>query len=140
MHVHNLQEEAITVERGRLAYQRPGEPPRFAERGETVVFAPGEAHRFWNPGDEDIHLTGYVQPADNFEYYLTAIYESQREGGGGRPDQFEAAFLATRFRSEFGMPEIPAAVQRFVFPLLVTVGRMLGKYRRYADAPQPVTR
>jgi hypothetical protein len=38
------------------------------------------------------------------------------------------------------MAEIPAAVQRFVFPLVVTAGRLLGRYRKYADAPEPVTR
>jgi quercetin dioxygenase-like cupin family protein len=45
MHVHHHQEEALTVEQGRIAYQRPGEPPQFAEPGETVVFKPGEVHR-----------------------------------------------------------------------------------------------
>ena len=74
------------------------------------------------------------------EYYLTAIYESQRENRGSRPAPFEAAFLARRFGSEFGMAEIPALVQRLVFPVLATVGRLLGKYRKYADAPEPVRR
>ena len=45
-----------------------------------------------------------------------------------------------RYRNEFGMLEIPMAVQRFVFPVLVAIGRLLGKYRRYADAPEPVRR
>jgi hypothetical protein len=84
--------------------------------------------------------TGYIQPADNLGYFLTAIYESQRENGGSRPDPFEAAFLARRFRSEFGMAVVPAVVQRLVFPVLVTVGRLLGKYSKYADAPEPVRR
>jgi quercetin dioxygenase-like cupin family protein len=140
MHVHHHQEEAITVEQGRIGYQRPGEPPRFAGRGETVVFGPGEAHRFWNAGDEDLHCSGYIRPADNVEYFLTAIYDSQRRHGGSRPGPFDAAFLARRFRSEFGMAEVPAAVQRLVFPVLATVGRLLGKYGRYADAPEPVGR
>jgi len=35
------------------------------------------------------------------------------------------------------MMEIPAAVKRFVFPLVVALGRMLGKYRMYHDAPKP---
>jgi hypothetical protein len=61
-----------------------------------------------------------------------------KRSGGHRPDPFEAAFLARRYRSEFGMAEIPAPVQRFVFPVLVAVGRLLGKYKKYADAPQPV--
>jgi quercetin dioxygenase-like cupin family protein len=140
MHVHHYQEEALTIQQGRIGYQRPGEPPQFAEPGETVVFKPGELHRFWNPGDADLRCTGYIQPADNLEYFLTAIYESQRENGGSRPDPFDAAFLVRRFRSEFGMAEIPAVVQRVVFPVQVLVGRLLGKYRKYADAPEPVRR
>lgn len=140
MHSHNYQEEALTVQQGRIGYQRPGEPPRFAGPGETVVFGPGEAHRFWNAGEEDLRCTGYIQPADNVEYFLSAFFESQRKSGGSRPDPFEAAFLARRYRSEFYMAEIPTAVQRFVFPVLVTVGRLLGKYGKYADAPEPARR
>jgi quercetin dioxygenase-like cupin family protein len=140
MHVHHHQQEALTVEQGRIGYQRPGEPPRFAERGETVVFEPGEAHRFWNAGKDDLRLTGYVQPADNLEYFLTAMYASQRENGGTRPDALEAAFLATRFRSEVGMSDVPALVQRLVLPALATVGRLLGRYGKYADAPEPARR
>lgn len=140
MHVHYYQEEALTVQQGRIGYERPGEPPQFAGPGETVVFEPGEVHRFWNAGEEDLLCTGYVQPADNLEYFLAAIYRLQRESGGSRPDPFEAAFLMRRYRSEFGMTEIPALVQRFVFPVLVIVGRLLGKYRKYADSPEPVRR
>ena len=138
MHVHNYQEEALTVQQGRIGYQRPGEPPRFAGPGETVVFGSGEPHRFWNAGEEDLLGTGYIQPAANVEYFLTAIFESQRKNGGRRPDLFEAAFLSRRYRSEFWMAGIPTLVQRFVFPLVVTVGRLLGRYRRYAGAPEPV--
>ena len=60
--------------------------------------------------------------------------------GGSRPDLFDAAFLTRRYRGEFYMSEIPAMVQRLVFPVLVAVGRVLGKYRKYADAPEPVRR
>ncbi len=140
MHVHVYQEEALTVQRGRIGYQRLGEEPRFAGPGETIVFEAGEAHKFWNAGEEDLLGTGYVQPADNLEYFLGAIYESQRESGGSRPDPFEVAFLIRRYRSEFRMAEIPAAVQRFVFPVVVAVGRLLGKYKKYADAPEPIRR
>ena len=38
------------------------------------------------------------------------------------------------------MSQIPAPVQRLVFPVLVAVGRLLGKYKKYADAPKPVRR
>ena len=74
------------------------------------------------------------------EYFLTAIYELQRESGGSRPKPFETAFLMRRYRSEFYLAEIPAVVQRFVFPVQVIVGRLLGKYKKYADAPEPIRR
>jgi hypothetical protein len=38
------------------------------------------------------------------------------------------------------MVEIPAPAQRFVFPILVAIGRLLGRYKEYADAPEPVRR
>ena len=100
----------------------------------------GEAHKFWNAGEEDLRGTGYIEPADNIEYFLGAIFESQKRSGGSRPNPLDAAFLARRYRSEFGMVEIPAPVQRFVFPVLVAIGRLLGRYGKYADAPEPVRR
>jgi quercetin dioxygenase-like cupin family protein len=140
MHVHRHQEEALTVREGRLGYQRPGGPEQFAGPGETVAFKPGEAHRFWNAGEGDLRCTAYIEPADNAEYFLTELFESTKRSGGARPDPFDAAFLTRRYRSEFAMVAIPAAVRRLVFPALVAAGRLLGRYGRHADAPEPVRR
>lgn len=140
LHVHHYQEESLTVRQGRIGYQRRGEPEQFAGPGETVTFKPGESHRFWNAGEEDLCCTGYIEPADNVEYFLTEIYASMRRSGQDRPDPFDAAYLTRRYRSEFAMTAIPAPVQRFVFPVQVAVGTMLGRYKRYADAPEPVRR
>lgn len=140
MHVHYLQEEAFTVHEGRLGYQVEGGPERFAGPGETVVFAPGQAHRFWNAGTGELATSSWVEPADNAEYLLTELFASTRRHGGRGPDPFDAAFLMTRYRREFGLRNVPAAVQRVVFPLLVAIGTVLGRYARYADAPAPVRR
>lgn len=140
MHVHHHQEEALTVAAGRIGYQRLGEPEQFAGPGETVAFEPGVAHRFWNPGPGELRCTGHIEPADNVEYFLTELYASTKRSGGIRPDPFDAAFLVRRYRSELALLEIPPAVQHLVFPIQVIVGRLLGRYRRYADAPEPVRR
>ena len=58
MHVHHHQQEALTIRQGRIGYQRPGEPPQFAESGQTVVFKSGEAHRFWNEVPERVRHDG----------------------------------------------------------------------------------
>jgi uncharacterized cupin superfamily protein len=138
MHVHHHQEEALTVVAGRIGYQRPGEPERFAGPGETVVFPPGDAHRFWNAGDGELRCRGHIEPAHNAEFFLSALFDAQRRAGSLRPHPIEMAFLAQRYRSEFAMLEIPAPVQRLLFPVLVVVGRLLGRLARYADAPEPV--
>ena len=138
MHVHHRQEEALTVRRGRIGYQRPGGDPQYAGVGETVVFKAGDAHRFWNAGEDDLYCTGYVRPAHNLAYFLSEVFASQRRNGGTRPDLFDVAFLTWRYRTEFAMVEIPAFVRRFVIPIQVAIGMLLGKYQRYANAPAPL--
>ena len=138
MHVHFRQEEGLTVVAGRIGYQVRGEARRFAGPGETVVFAPGVAHRFWADGDEVLRCTGYIQPPGNTIYFLSEAFRSTREHGDGQPDPFEAAFLLHRYRSEFALLDVPAFVQRAIFPILRVIGRLTGKYRRFAHAPEPV--
>ena len=140
MHIHHYQVEALTVRSGRIGYQRPGQPEQFAGPGDTVTFAAGDAHRFWNAGAEPLVCTGYIDPADNIEFYLGSIFDAARQAKGNAPSLFDMAFLMTRYRSEFTLVAIPAGVRRFVFPLVVALGTALGKYRKYADAPAPVHR
>ena len=138
MHVHQLQDESLTVREGRLGYQVAGGPERFAETGETLTFRAGVAHRFWNPGGRDLVCSGWVSPPHNFEYFLGELYASARRAGGARPGPFDAAFLFGRYRSEFAMIGLPAPVRRLAFPTLRAVGRLLGRQRRFALAPEPV--
>lgn len=139
MHVHHLQEESLTVEQGTMGWQRKGHEEQRAGRGETVTFAPGELHRFWNAGDDELICSGLIRPPDNIEYFLTKLFESTRENGGKRPRPFDAAYLVQRYRSEFGIAEIPVPVQRILFPIVVGVGSLLGLQRRFAGAPEPVS-
>ena len=140
MHVHHLQEESLTVERGTMGWQRLGEDEHLARSGESITFAPGEVHRFWNAGEDELVGTGVVRPPDNLEYFLTQVYASTRANGGKRPRLFDAAYLMSRYRSEFGMADIPRPVQRVVFPVVVFIGRLFGLGRRFAGAPEPVSR
>jgi quercetin dioxygenase-like cupin family protein len=140
MHVHHLQEEALTIEQGTMGWQRLGEDEQRAVAGESVTFAAGEPHRFWNAGDDELVGSGHIRTPDNVEYFLTQLYASTRANGGERPRLFDAAYLTRRYRSEFGMTGVPQPVQRILFPLVVGVGRLFGLHRRFAGAPQPVNR
>jgi quercetin dioxygenase-like cupin family protein len=140
MHVHLLQEEGMTVERGTLAYQASGEDEARAGPGSTAVFPPGVGHRFWNAGDDQLVVTGYVRPPDNLEYYLTQVYASMRRTGRKRPSAFDGAYLSHRYGSEFQVLNVPQPVQRVVFPIILAVGRLLGWDKRFSGAPEPVRR
>ncbi len=137
MHVHYLQEEAARVVTGRMGYQVLGDEPKFAEVGETVVWPAGTPHKWWNAGTTELRMTGWCRPPDNIEFFLGALFASAKQHGG-RPALFDAAFLMTRYRSEYAMLELPVLVRRVVMPILYFVGRVIGKHAKYRDAPRPV--
>jgi hypothetical protein len=43
-----------------------------------------------------------------------------------------------RYRSEYAMLELPAFVRRVVMPIVYLTGRVIGKYAKYREAPQPM--
>ena len=113
---------------GRVGYQLTGGPERFAGPGETVTFAPGQMHRFWNAADGVLTCQGAASSPLNFEYFLTELFASMRRAGGGNPSPLDMAFLLGRYRTEFGIAEVPAPVQKFLFP---------GDARFLRDRPLP---
>ena len=136
MHVHYRQDESLTVISGRMAYQEPGSETKYAGPGETALFKAGTPHKFWNAGTDVLHCKGYVSPPENLVYFLCQLYRSVNENGG-KPRLYDAAFLLNRYKSEFGMLEIPAFVQKTIFPLVLFFGNLLGKNRKFRDAPLP---
>ncbi len=140
MHTHFLQEEALTVMSGKIGYQVKGGLPQYAGVGETVVFKPGVPHRFWNEGEDILHCTGYVKPANTLVFYLSSIYAAQNKSGTVQPEKFDGAYLLTRYASEYDMTEIPAFVKKVIIPITYYVGQLLGKYTHFKNAPRPIKR
>lgn len=136
MHVHYLQDECMTVLSGKMGYQMLGEEKKYADPGETVLFKAGIAHKFWNAGHEVLHISAYISPPDNAVYFLSEIFKSSNENGG-RPGLYDAAFLLHRYKSEFAMLEIPPFVQKIIFPMVLFFGNLMGKDKKFKDAPPP---
>ena len=139
MHVHYLQEEAAQVVRGRLGYQLLGGEPQFAGPGELVVWPAGYRAQGWNAGEDELHMTGWCSPPDNIEFFLRTLFASTKANGGVRPGLFDAAFLVTRYRTEFAMLELPAAV-RHVLMAVAYVLVTCSADKKFADAPAPISR
>jgi mannose-6-phosphate isomerase-like protein (cupin superfamily) len=137
LHVHFKQEEGLKVMKGIMGVEVNGTEIKLRE-GEEYIFSPGVAHRFWNAGNERLHYTGYVKPSLNYEYFIEQVYISANKNGDDKPRAFDAAFLLTRYKTEFDMLVIPRPVKLIVFPLLLFIGNLTGKFRKYKDAPLPV--
>ena len=138
MHVHWLQDESMTVVNGKIGYQVQGQPEQFAGEGETVLFKRGVAHRFWNAGEEVLHCKGWLKPANTIVFFLSSIYAAQNKSGKSEPEVFDGAYLLTRYSSEYDLPEIPPFVKKIIIPITYFIGRVLGKYKHFRDAPEPV--
>jgi quercetin dioxygenase-like cupin family protein len=138
MHTHLLQDESLTVVKGKLGYQILGQPEKYAAEGETVLFEKGTPHRFWNDGEEILHCEGWVKPANTIVFFLTSIYNAQNKSGKARPEQFDAAYLMTRYSTEYELPEIPKFVRKTIIPITYRIGKLLGKYKHFKNAPDPV--
>ncbi len=138
MHVHYLQEEAVRVVRGRLGYQVLGGQQQFAGPGELVVWPAGTAHRWWNAGSDELQMTGWCCPPGNVEFFLGTLFASTKANGGRRPGLFDAAFLVSRYRTEFALIDMPAALRHVVIPIVYFLGTVLGKYKKFKDAPAPI--
>jgi quercetin dioxygenase-like cupin family protein len=137
MHVHYRQDEAMTVITGKIGYQVLGQEKKYAGVGETVFFKAGVPHKFWNAGSDVLRCSAYITPPDNAVYFLSALFKSANEHGG-RPSMYDAAFLLTRYRSEYAMLEMPKLVQQIIFPIVLFWGTILGWHNRFRDAPPPV--
>ncbi|UFH57144.1 cupin domain-containing protein [Spirosoma sp. KNUC1025] len=138
MHVHWLQDECLTVVKGRIGYQVEGQKECFAGEGETVLFKRGVYHRFWNAGTQTLQCTGWINPVNSIVFYLSAIYAAQNKSGTARPESFDAAYLLTRYASEYDMQGMPGFVRKVVIPMTYQLGRLLGKYKHFTGAPEPL--
>lgn len=138
MHVHFKQDEALTVVEGRMGYQLKDGPELIAEVGETILFERGTFHRFWNAGKSQLKCEGWLKPANTTDYFLTALYNSINKAGKPEGDPFDGAYLITRYASEYDVDVIPGFVKKVIMPITVSIGKMLGKYPHFKDAPEPL--
>ena len=138
MHTHWLQDECLTVVKGRIGYQLKGGEEQFAGEGETVLFERGVAHRFWNAGVDELHCRGWIYPANNIVFFLSAIFDAQNKSGKAQPEIFDGAYLTTRYKSEFDLDEMPGFVKKVILPVTCFFGKLLGKYKHFEHAPAPV--
>jgi mannose-6-phosphate isomerase-like protein (cupin superfamily) len=128
LHIHFGEDEHVEVVSGTLSAMVDG-TLLVIKAGTSGHFPKGSVHRWWNDGDEELVLGGVVTPAVDLDRYLQALFEVLNAGPPNRPPIFYMAHVAYRHRKTQSALAVPRAVQGILFPIVVLVGTVLGKYR-----------
>ena len=127
-HVHFRQREEGCVKTGTVG-ARVGKEKILVRAGESAVFPAGVVHTWWNAGEELLQLTGQAVPVVDLDCYLQALFAVLNASKSGRPSIFYLAHVLWRHRHTQAVMMPPLAIQRFLFPMVLLVGGILGKYR-----------
>ena len=126
LHVHFNENEEGIVKAGTLGAQL--EKERFVvPAGGTVVLPAGRPYRWWNAGDDLLEFSGHVVPVD-LDRFLQALF-AVLNASKGRPPIFYLAHVLWRHRDTQLLSIPPPPIQRILLPLVLIIGRILGKYR-----------
>jgi mannose-6-phosphate isomerase-like protein (cupin superfamily) len=128
LHIHFHQREEGIVKAGTLGAQL-GTETITVPTGGTAVLPAGVVHKWWNAGDELLEFSGRAIPAGDLDRYLQAIFAVLNASPSGRPSIFYIAHVAWRHRHTQALARPPLAIQRVIFPVILFIGRILGKYR-----------
>jgi uncharacterized cupin superfamily protein len=128
LHIHFREDEKGQVISSTLGATLDGKR-LVIEAGGSASFPRGSAHRWWNAGDKDLVLNGVATPLVDLDRFLQALFEVLNAGPPQRPPIFYIAHVLHRHRKTQLALVIPRAVQRVLFPIVIFLGTVLGKYR-----------
>jgi mannose-6-phosphate isomerase-like protein (cupin superfamily) len=128
LHIHFHEVEAGKVVSGILGVQI-GTEKFTVPTGESAVLPAGIPHRWWNAGDDLLEFSGTATPNTDLDRFLQAVFAVLNSSPTGRPSIFYLAAVLWRHRDNQMMMAPPRVIQRIVFPVVLMIGRMLGKYR-----------
>ena len=128
LHVHFHEDEKGIVKAGTLGAQ-VGPEKIVVPTGGSVILRKGVLHRWWNAGDDLLEFSGHAVPAVDLDRYLQAVFAVLNASSNSRPPIFYLAHVLWRHRDTQLIAVPPPPIQKIVFPVLLFIGRILGKYR-----------
>jgi len=128
LHVHFHEDEKGIVKAGTLGAQ-VGPEKIVVPTGGAVILRKGVRHRWWNAGDDPLEFSGHAVPAVDLDRYLQAVFAVMNASSNKRPPIFYLAHVLWRHRDTQLIAAPPPPIQKIVFPILLLIGRILGKYR-----------
>ena len=127
VHAHLYQEEEGVVQSGLLGI-RIGEKKQILSEGESFRIPAGAYHTFWNAGDKLVQIVGKITPAGNFQDFISSVFNSINQSPKGRLSFFDLAYLIELYKHQYILKNPPRRITKWLFPLLIRLGRLLGKF------------
>lgn len=128
LHIHYREREEGKVKAGTLG-ALVGTEQIIVPTGGTAILPAGIPHRWWNAGEDLLEFGGQVIPAADLDRYLQGLFAVLNAAPSGKPSIFYLAHVLWRHRHAQAVLNPPIAVQRILFPVILLIGRVLGKYR-----------
>ena len=128
LHIHFEEEEYGNVISGTLSALLDGKKISV-DAGGHARFPKGISHRWWNDGDKELVFQGVATPAVDLDRYLQALFQVVNSGYPNRPPIFYMAHVLHRHRQTQLALIMPSMFQYVLFPIIVFLGKLLGKYQ-----------
>ena len=140
LHVHFREHEQGIVKAGTLGAQ-VGKEKIVVPTGGPAILPKGVVHKWWNAGDDVLEFNGHAVPAVDLDRFLQAVFAVLNAGSKKRPPIFYLAHVLWRHRDTQLLLVPPPVIQRFALPVVLLIGRMLGKYRgsNWPGSPESCT-
>lgn len=127
-HIHPSQTEHFTVNEGELRLRKEDDEETY-QAGEEATIPPGTPHVWWNSGDEELHVTVELRPADRFDAFLTSLFALAQDGktdDQGMPNPLHLAVMMQEYDDVIYPSSPPRLVQKLLFGMLAPIGSWLG--------------
>jgi quercetin dioxygenase-like cupin family protein len=128
-HIHPKQEERFEVLAGSIKFRINGIESEL-HKGQTATVAPGAPHLWWNGSDLEARVLVNLRPALRSEEFFETFFGLAQDGKvdqkTGLPNPLVLALIMREFRNEICLAKPPVAVQRVLFGVLGSVGRLRG--------------
>lgn len=134
-HIHPLQEEHFEIVSGNIKFRING-MERELHTGETATIPSRTPHLWWNDDDQEAHVLVELRPAlrteELFETFFGLAQAGKVNKKTGLPNLLIMALVFQEFKNEICPAQPPVVVQRVLFGLLGSIGRLCGYEGRYA--------
>lgn len=127
-HVHFREGEEGAVQAGTLG-ARIGDQTLVVQAGGNAAFPAGVVHSWWNAGGTLLEFNGRVVPVVDLDQFLQALFAVLNASATNKPSIFYLAHVLWRHRRTQRVATPPLAIQWVLFPAVLLIGRVLGKYK-----------